>query len=102
MKKNNFPNRLNWILEDLNLSPQEFALKVGLATVEIEKLCTGEMSPSFLILVKIVSTFPDLDCRWLLTGTGATWVSMENIDERMLQLIEKEIVLALLEKKAGL
>ena len=99
MTKSNFNTRLNWVLEDIKLTPQEFASKIGLSNLEVKKLCSGQKHPSFLILEQIANAFPDLDCRWLLTGTGATWVSMENIDERMLKLIEKEIKLDFLEKK---
>lgn len=54
-----------------NGSKSEFAQKVGIANSVISNIMgTRKSLPSFEVLEKIVKTFPQLNCEWLLIGTG--------------------------------
>lgn len=52
-------------------SKSEFAQKVGIANSVISNIMgTRKSLPSFEVLEKIIKTFPQLSCEWLLMGTG--------------------------------
>lgn len=52
-------------------SKSEFAQKVGISNSVISNIMgTRKSFPSFEVLEKIIKTFPQLNCEWLLMGTG--------------------------------
>jgi len=60
--------RFKLLLEQLDLSPSEFADKIGVQRSSISHVLSGRNKPSIDFLEKILNVFPDIDTMWLITG----------------------------------
>ena len=76
--------RIGWICEDLGMTDREFAAAVNCTTKELEE-------PRFEVLQRILKNWPELNSRWLILGEGGTWFSLEDIDQKMEEVIGMEI-----------
>ena len=64
-------DRLKLILERVNLTPGNFADKIGVAPATISHILSGRNKyPSAEVMLHHHETFPDIDLNWLLTGEG--------------------------------
>lgn len=64
-------DRLKLILERVNLTPGNFADKIGVAPATISHILSGRNKyPSAEVMLRLHETFPDIDLNWLLTGEG--------------------------------
>ena len=61
-------NRFKTLLDQLNLSPSEFADQIGVQRSSISHVLSGRNKPSIDFLEKILNIFPDIDTTWLITG----------------------------------
>ncbi len=62
--------RLERILEFYGLSAAAFADKIQVQRSSISHLLTGRNKPSLEFILKVTSTFPEVDLYWLLEGKG--------------------------------
>jgi transcriptional regulator with XRE-family HTH domain len=60
--------RFKSLLEQLHLSPSEFADKIGVQRSSISHIISGRNKPSIDFLEKILNVFPGIDLTWLITG----------------------------------
>lgn len=65
-----FIERLEEILKFHSLSASAFADKVKVQRSSISHLLTGRNKPSLDFVLKVVSTFSDVNLYWLLLGQG--------------------------------
>ena len=64
-------DRLKLILERVNLTPGNFAEKIGVAPATISHILSGRNKyPSAEVMLRLHETFPAIDLNWLLTGEG--------------------------------
>ena len=64
-------DRLKLILERVNLTPGNFADKIGVAPATISHILSGRNKyPSAEVMLRLHETFPAIDLNWLLTGEG--------------------------------
>ncbi|MCQ2065472.1 MAG: helix-turn-helix domain-containing protein [Bacteroidaceae bacterium] len=63
-------DRLNTLMELLDMTPTQFATAIGIQRPTLQHILSGRNEPSLKIVKCIHSTFPDIDLDWLLTGTG--------------------------------
>ena len=64
-------DRLKLILERVNLTPGNFADKIGVAPATISHILSGRNKyPSAEVMLRLHETYPDIDLNWLLTGEG--------------------------------
>ena len=64
-------DRLKLILERVNLTPGNFADKIGVAPATISHILSGRNKyPSAEVMLRLHDTYPDIDLNWLLTGEG--------------------------------
>ena len=64
-------DRLKLIMERVNLTPGNFADKIGVAPATISHILSGRNKyPSAEVMLRLHETFPDIDLNWLLTGEG--------------------------------
>lgn len=64
-------DRLKLILERVNLTPGNFADKIGVAPATISHILSGRNKyPSAEVMLRLHENFPDIDLNWLLTGEG--------------------------------
>jgi transcriptional regulator with XRE-family HTH domain len=64
-------NRFKSLLEQLNLSPSEFADRIGVQRSSVSHVLSGRNKPSLDFLEKILNVFPDIDSTWLITGRNS-------------------------------
>ncbi len=65
-----FVIRLEKILAFYNLSASSFADKIGVQRSSISHLLTGRNKPSLEFVMKVVTTYPEVNLYWLLNGKG--------------------------------
>lgn len=66
-----WPDRIEWIasnFEDGNL--RALGRRIGVTGQAVSAWTRGEARPASEALSALARTYPDLDCRWLLTGRG--------------------------------
>ena len=61
-------NRLRSLLEQLHLSPSEFADRIGVQRSSVSHVLSGRNKPSIDFLEKILNVFPEIDATWLISG----------------------------------
>lgn len=62
--------RIRYILEREQLSPAEFADKISVQRPSVSHVLSGRNKPSFQFIEKILSSFPNINARWLIQGLG--------------------------------
>ena len=65
-----FVVRLEKILSFYNLSASSFADKIGVQRSSISHLLTGRNKPSLEFVMKVVTSYPEVNLYWLLNGKG--------------------------------
>ena len=61
-------DRFKLILEQLKLSPSEFADRIGVQRSNISHVLSGRNKPGIDFLEKMLNAFPAIDIGWLITG----------------------------------
>jgi len=67
-------DRIQKIIEDKNLSPSIFADEVGLNRAVVSHILHGRNKPGLENLQKILSTYPDINPGWLISGMGSMYL----------------------------
>jgi len=67
----NFTKRLQQIIDFYSLSASSFADKIGVQRSSISHILSGRNKPSLDFVMKILSSFPEVDLYWLLNGKGS-------------------------------
>ena len=70
-------NRIGELIYELRLSKNAFAKELNTSSSRISNITTGRNKPDSDLLAAIVSTFRDVNPRWLLTGEGEMSVTNE-------------------------
>lgn len=65
-----FTKRLEKIFEYYDLSASSFADKIEVGRSSISHIVSGRNKPSLDFVMKVVSTFDEVDLYWLLNGKG--------------------------------
>ncbi len=65
-----FVRRLEKILEYYGLTASAFADNVGVQRSSISHLLSGRNKPSLEFVLKVVTTYPEVNLYWLLNGKG--------------------------------
>lgn len=65
-----FVKRLDKIIQYYGLSAAAFAEKVGVQRSSISHILSGRNKPSLEFILRILSSFPEVDMYWLLNGKG--------------------------------
>ncbi|NOY47437.1 MAG: helix-turn-helix transcriptional regulator [Chlorobi bacterium] len=91
-----FIKRLQKIINFYSLSAATFADKIGVQRSSISHILSGRNRPSLEFVMKVLSSFPEVNLYWLLNGTG-TFPSQnesnlqDNIKTRASESMRKEI-----------
>ncbi|WP_347925795.1 helix-turn-helix transcriptional regulator [Pontimicrobium sp. SW4] len=88
----NFTIRLQQIIDYYSLSASSFADKIGVQRSSISHILSERNKPSLDFVMKILSSFPDVDLYWLLNGKGTFPKNIENKPENS-NVIDKENLL---------
>ena len=66
-----FTNRLKEVMEYHHLTASLFADKINVQRSSISHIISGRNKPSLDFILKITSTFKEVDIYWLLNGKGS-------------------------------
>jgi predicted transcriptional regulator len=82
--------RITKIYENLQITQYRFAKDTGVSTATLNNLIVNpEGSPSFSTIQKILSSYKNLNARWLLMGEGDMWIN-ENLDIAKTDIVENK------------
>ena len=73
--------RLLELMNQLNMSPTQFASAIGASRTTIQHIMSGRNEPSLKIITSIYETFPSVDIKWLLKGEGAAFTNQSQITD---------------------
>lgn len=65
-----FTKRLREVMEYYGESASSFAEKIGAQRSSISHILSGRNKPSLDFVLKVLSSFPEVDLYWLLNGDG--------------------------------
>jgi len=65
-----FAKRLQKVIEFYGESAASFAEKIGVQRSSISHILSGRNKPSLDFILKILSSFPEVELYWLLNGKG--------------------------------
>ncbi|MEJ2112601.1 MAG: helix-turn-helix transcriptional regulator [Flavobacteriaceae bacterium] len=66
----NFAKRLQKIIDFYGETSSSFAEKIGVQRSSISHILSGRNKPSLDFVLKILSSFPEVEMYWLLNGKG--------------------------------
>lgn len=84
----NFSKRLQKVIDFYSESASSFAEKIGVQRSSISHILSGRNKPSLDFVLKILSTYPDVELYWLLNGKGK-FPKNENVQEFTKEDIEQ-------------
>lgn len=70
VNSDSFSKRLKKIFDYYELSASSFADKIDVGRASISHILSGRNKPSLDFVMKVVSTFDEVDLYWLLNGKG--------------------------------
>ena len=65
-----FTNRLQKVIDYYGESASSFAEKIGVQRSSISHILSGRNKPSLDFVLKILSSFPEVELYWLMNGKG--------------------------------
>jgi len=77
-----FIKRLQKIIDFYSLSASSFADRIGVQRSSISHILSGRNKPSLEFVMKVLSSFPEVELYWLLNGKGNFPSQKENIPEK--------------------
>ncbi len=63
-------DRIHKIMEDVHMSQQDFAAKLGISPASLSSIFTGRTNPTNNTIQAVHRAFPDINVAWLLFGEG--------------------------------
>lgn len=84
-----FGKRLQKVIDFYNESASSFAEKIGVQRSSISHILSGRNKPSLDFVLKVLSSFPEVELYWLLNGKGHFPSEEKSIEESSLEKNEK-------------
>ncbi len=66
-------DRLNKLLKEKDITPNRLAKLLDIQPSAVSHILSGRNRPGYSVIVKMLETFPDINPRWLLYGSGAMY-----------------------------
>lgn len=85
-------DRIKIWIECKGLKSSSFADKIGVNRATISHILSGRNKPSIDFLHKMISTFPDLNLNWIVSGEGFMYKSDETKEIVQTKKIKKIVV----------
>ena len=93
--KEDINERINAVIQHLNIRPAEFSSEIGINNnATISRIAAGKVKPSYEILKKIFLRYPQINSNWLLTGEGSMLKGNQNSNNYTPEMKENEQLLA--------
>ena len=84
-------DRIQLILKSKNLSPSQFADEIQVQRSSISHILSGRNKPSLDFIMKILTTYPEVNADWLIFGKGQM-VKLEKSDQKNTEEIKPNIL----------
>ncbi|AJR04288.1 helix-turn-helix domain-containing protein [Siansivirga zeaxanthinifaciens] len=84
-----FTIRLQKVIDYYGENASSFAEKIGVQRSSISHVLSGRNKPSLEFILKILSTYPDVELYWLLNGKGS--FPSDEISNKETKVIENKI-----------
>ena len=68
-----FGERLEILIDSLNMKRPEFSQKIGSNKQTIGHIINNKSSPNFATVMQVLDAFPNLNAEWLTRGVGPIW-----------------------------
>jgi transcriptional regulator with XRE-family HTH domain len=69
----NEKERIEAIMQALNLSARQFAAEIHVQPGTISNMMSGRNNPSYEVIKRIMQRYPTLNPEWLIVGIGEMW-----------------------------
>lgn len=76
-----FAKRLQKVIDYYGESASSFAGKIGVQRSSISHVLSGRNKPSLEFVLKVLSSFPEVELYWLMNGKGKFPAEIEKIDK---------------------
>lgn len=73
-------DRIDELIKYLDISPTQFAQKVGIQRSTLQHILNGRNEPSLNVVKSIHSALPSVNLDWLLTGNGQIFTTESSAD----------------------
>ena len=83
-------DRIQLILKSKNLSPSQFADEIQVQRSSISHILSGRNKPSLDFIMKILTTYPEVNADWLIFGKGQM-VKLEKSDPESIESKKMEL-----------
>ena len=77
-----FAKRLQKVIDYYSESASSFADSIGVQRSSISHILSGRNKPSLDFVLKILSTYPDVELYWLLNGKGSFPSQGETVEKK--------------------
>lgn len=67
--------RIQQIIDSEGITAAEFADSIGVQRSNVSHVLNGRNNPGFSFIQKILESYPNVNSRWLLTGSGSIYES---------------------------
>lgn len=84
-------DRIQLILKTKNLSPSQFADEINVQRSSVSHILSGRNKPSLDFILKILTSYPEINSDWLLFGKGQMIKQTER-EEKIIIEDKQEIV----------
>ena len=74
-----FTNRLQKVMDYYGESASSFAEKIGVQRSSISHILSGRNKPSLDFVLKVLSSFPEVELYWLMNGKGEFPTEIKNV-----------------------
>lgn len=90
-----FVKRLKKVIDYYGESASSFAEKIGVQRSSISHILSGRNKPSLEFILKVLSTYPEVELYWLLNGKGEFPSSQKtlSLDKGTSKIESKEVAL---------
>jgi transcriptional regulator with XRE-family HTH domain len=87
-------DRIQLLLKTMNLSPSQFADEIQVQRSSISHILSGRNKPSLDFVLKILSTYPEINSEWLMFGKNKmmkeTKIEKEIMESEKHDIVQKE------------
>lgn len=87
-----FTKRLQKVIDFYGESASSFAEKIGVQRSSISHILSGRNKPSLDFVLKVLSSFPEVELYWLMNGKGQFPSQKNEVQKKVISEVEKKSI----------
>jgi len=87
-----FTKRLQKVIDFYGESASSFAEKIGVQRSSISHILSGRNKPSLDFVLKVLSSFPEVELYWLMNGKGQFPLQKNEVQKKVISEVEKKSI----------